>query len=112
MRYFLATLSLSGFAFAFRRMFAIGDQLTRARPHRVGDRRAADHPRDLVDALLRLQPLHGRHRAIRSYRLLDAELGRPPCRDLRQVRDAEYLEVLAERPQPRPDHVGDAPADA
>src|SRR5687768_15550243 len=103
------------FAFAFRLLFpfrlAAGDEFTRAGADAVGDRRAADHAGNLIDASLVVQPVDGGDCPVAAYMLLDAELRRGTGGDLRQVRDAEHLEIVAQPPQLRPDHVRHSPAD-
>ena len=72
----------------------------------------AHHPRDLVDPLPR--PSRVTEVTVRgpATRLLDVEVGRAGGGNLRQVRDAEDLEALAERAQLLAHHRRDPPADA
>src|SRR5688500_7689143 len=129
MRYFLATAV--GFAFAFRFCFLFRlrppglpragsrsarrprrQQLAGAGPHRFGDRGAANHPRDLLHPSVGVQALDRCRGAVAADVLLDAEVRGGPGRDLRQVRDAQDLEVPPERGEVLADDLGDAPADA
>src|SRR5436190_5518995 len=126
-RYFLANLPLLSlspwtFAFAFRLGSAGGlcplpdglrlKHLTRRPSKAIGDRFAAQHPRQFFDAAAAIEPLHGRLRPAALDPLLDLKVRVGARRDLRQVRDAEDLERGSEGAELASDDVGDTPADS
>src|SRR5436190_1145700 len=63
---------------------------------------AAQHPDDLGDQLVAVDPLDRRRRRPALGALLDPEMALRHGRDLRKVGDAEHLPVLAQRAQPLP----------
>src|SRR5690349_22905186 len=104
MRYFLAIrsgnrgLSLSPFAFRLGPAEAgrpYLEELTGACPHLLGDGRATDHPRNFFNSSCVVESIDTRHRPGAAHGLLDEKLRRAACRNLRQVRNAQYLEALS-----------------
>src|SRR6185369_10480216 len=128
MRYLRATSTLRfrSFAFAFRRRFAfrlpapaagahgrltIRQHLARRGPQAVGDRRASEHPAQFLHTPRLVEPRHRRARAAALDPLLDREVRIGARRDLREVRDAEYLKRGPQRTKLPADHFSHAPAD-
>src|SRR5258706_7586573 len=82
------------------------------RPNLLGHRRPTDHTRHLFDTACVIEALDARHGPAPAHGLLDHELRVPARRNLREVRDAEDLELFAERLQPRTDDIRHPAADA
>src|SRR5688572_22096467 len=113
MRYFLATLSLSSFAFAFLFYFASGAQhIAGAGSHAVGNSCSPDHPRNLLDASSGVKTFNRGEGTPPADLFFDTELRGPTRGDLRQVRDAEHLEAFAKLPQADANHIGHTAADS
>src|SRR5215218_5562208 len=74
--------------------------------------RAGDHPRQFLLALARAERTDARHGPAVPEGLCNPVVRCAAGGDLRQMRDAEHLEMGAELAQPRADDVGDRPADA
>src|SRR5581483_3360584 len=78
----------------------------------LADFDAAQHARDFLHALRRLQRLDLDARGAVVRELQHAQMMLAERGDLRQVRDAEHLARSGEAAQLLPDDFGDAPADA
>jgi hypothetical protein len=65
---------------------------------------AADHPGQFLYPAILVEPLHGCDRSAAADALLDRKVARAGGRDLRQMRNAQDLEALAERPEFVADH--------
>src|SRR5262245_19239812 len=74
--------------------------------------RAAQHPDDLRDELVTVDPLDRRRCLAARDALLDAEVGPRHRSDLWEVGDAEHLSLLAEGAEPLPDRLGGSAAHA
>src|SRR5438093_2323668 len=106
-RYLRATSTFRFRPFAFRLQ-----HLTCGLPKAIGDRFPAKHARELVDAAIGIETAHGRLGPAALDPLFDLEVCIRVRRNLRQVRDAQYLEGGTQRSQRAADDVGDATADA
>src|SRR5580765_777758 len=126
-RYFLAnvpllSLSPETFAFAFRPARRSGPgslpdglrlkHLTRRPSKTIGDRFAAQHPRQLFDPAVAVEAFHRVLRPAPLDPLLDLKVRVGARGNLRQVRDAEHLERGPEGAELASDHVGDTAADS
>src|SRR5260370_247552 len=88
------------------------EQLTRVAARGVRDARAAQHPRDLLDARLAREELGAHAGAARPHALGDAQVVMRARRDRRQVGHAEDLSPLRGAGELLRHHGGDPPADA
>src|SRR5262249_31838126 len=106
-----STFRLRSFAFAFRLQFAFRlsagaparlgaarEQFFRRRPEALSNR-PANLPPDLLTRLVPMEPLNAGMRATAGDAFLDREMRVGERRDLRLVRDAEYLKRRPERVQ-------------